>query len=213
MLAEEEELTAVGGFPDKDIAVAVCRGEQDAVRAELRGQHPVRVLGNGVELFTGGHVKHLDLLRRTADHHLAVVGADVGRHDGIEFLADFRHSFAGLHIPDHGLAHLATTAPAHDQERAAAAEFQRASVAFRIGEDTGKLLGVGVIQQHLLGAGECHERGPGAGRHGDHRRGARGHHHGLQQHVFRLRDGPGGLAGAGGDVQVHLRLAGFLGDA
>ena len=167
MLAEIIEFPAVIGFPDENIAVAVSRREQDAVRTKVGASHPLGVLGNQVELLARSDVKALHLLGIGREDDLSVVRRDVGRHHLVELFADLGDALAGLDVPDDGVADFATTATAHDQQRTVGAELQRAGITFGIGQDTGEVVRVGVVEENLLLSGDRKERGPGARRHGD----------------------------------------------
>ena len=198
VLAEVEELAAVLGLPDHHVAVAVRGREQDAVGAEVRARHPFGMLGDRVEQLASGRVEALHLLGVRAHGDALMVRADVGRHQLVEFLADFGDAPAGLHVPDDGVAELTAAAAAHDEERTIGAELKRTRVAFGIRQDAREFAGLGVVEQDLLLAGDGEERGPRARRHGRDGRDARGDHDRLQQDVFRTCDGAGRLARTGG---------------
>ena len=213
MLPEVIEFAAVVGFPDKDVAVAVGGGEQDAVRAEIGAGHPLGVLGDQVELLARGDVEALHLLGIGGEDDLAMVGRDVGRHHLVELLADLGDTLAGLNVPDDSMTNLAAATAAHDEQGAVGAELQRASIAFRIRQNAGEFVRIGVVEEDLLLAGDGEERSPRARRHrGDGGR-ALGHDDGLEQDVFRTGHRAGGLARSAGESKIDLGSVGFLGDA
>ena len=180
MQTEGIELTAVIGFPDEDVAIAVGSREQDAIRAEVGTRDPLGVLGDDVQLFARGDVVALHLLGVGADDDLAVVRGDVGRHDLVEFLPHFRDPLAGLDVPDHGMPQFTPAAASHDQQRPVGAELERTGMAFGVRQDPGQLMLVGVVKEYLLLTRDGEERGPRAGRHGHHGGRARRHDDGLE---------------------------------
>ena len=213
MLPEGVEFPAVVGFPDEDIAVAVGGREQDAVRTEVGAGHPLGVLGDEVELLARGDVEALHLLGIGGEDDLAMVGRDVGRHHLVELLADLGDTLAGLNVPDDSMTNLAAATAAHDEQGAIGAELQRASIAFRIRQNTGEFVRIGVVEEDLLLTGDGEERSPRARRHrGDGGR-ALGHDDGLEQDVFRTGHRAGGLARSAGESKIDLGSVGFLGDA
>ena len=171
------------------------------------------MLGDEVQLLARGDIEALHLLGVRGDDDLTVVGRDVGRHHLVELFAELGDALAGLDVPDDGMAELAATPAAHDEQRTIGAELQRAGVTFGIRQDAGELTRVGVVEQDLLLAGDGEERGPRAGRHRGHGRSARRHDHGLEEHVLRTGDRSGRLARTAGESEVDLGLVGFLRDA
>ena len=210
MLAEVIEFPAVIGFPDIDIAVAVRRGEQDAVGTKVGASHPLGVLGNQVELLARSDVKALHLLGIGGEDDLAVVRRDVGRHHLVELFADLGDALTGLDVPDDGVANLAAATAAHNEQRTVGTELQRTGITFGVGQDAGKIVRVGVVEENLFLSGDGEERSPRAGRHGDHRGRTRRHDDGLEQDVFRTGHCAGRLTGSAGEGKVDLRLIGGL---
>ena len=210
VLAEVVEFAAVVGLPDEDVAVAVGGREQDAVRAEVRAGDPFGVLGDDVELLAGGDVEALHLLGIGAEGDLAVVRGDVGRHYLVELLADLGDPPSRPDVPDHGVPGLAPAAAAQDEERPVGAELERARMALGVRKDTRELMGVGVVEQDLLLAGDRQQGGPRTGRHRDHRAGTGRHDDRLQQDVLRAGHGTGRPAGATGEGKVDLGPGGGL---
>ena len=213
MLAKDVKLATTCGFPHHDVAIAITGGQQHAIRTEGGAHHPLGVLADDIQFFTGGGVIDLHLFRGAADHHHLVIRADVRAHDLVKFLAHFDDAFAGLHIPDNGVTEFASAAAPHHKQGAIATEAQTAGITFGVWENTGQLLGVGVVKQDLLWCRKGDQGCPWACRHGDHRGGAWRHHDWFQQYMLRLGDRTRRLAARHSHRHIDFGFARFLGHA
>ena len=79
-----------------------------------------------------------------------MICADISRHDLIKLFTNLGYSSARFHIPNNRVAELSTAASTHDQQRTILAEFQRTRITFSVRENSGQLLGVGIVKQNLL---------------------------------------------------------------
>ena len=157
---QREEIPPGRGLPDDHTAIAVARGEKQAVGTERRGGDPVGVLPQFVQqLSCFGRVDSDDPLR-AAKRHEPLVRADVGRQHSVEFRSQLRHAPAGDNVPDNDPTAGSTAAAAGQQQAAASAELEDLRPALGKGEYASELPGVSAIEQHLLLAADSSKRGP-----------------------------------------------------
>src|SRR5262245_22099023 len=99
MPAQIKMLAARLSLPDDEAVVAIARGQEHAVGAELGSGDPFRVLAHLGRERAVGRVVDANNLARTSDDDLAMVGAHVAHQTNSVFLPDFKNPPPFFPIP------------------------------------------------------------------------------------------------------------------
>ena len=187
MRRRRDGVAAGRGLPHDHIARPVGRGEQRAIGAEGRGQDPVGVFGQIVELFAGLERVQPHHLLRPPKRHEPLVGAHVGGEHHVEFVAQRADAAAAFHVPDHDPAALGPDAAAGDHEAASAAEADHVRPALRERKHACEFKRVGAVEQDLLLAAYGDQRRPRARRERGAGVDGRGVHQGFERQACGQR--------------------------
>ena len=191
MPSQEIELAARECFPDHQSIAAICRREQNAVRAEFQSGDPVGVFVLFIEQFTRRRVVDSNNLLGATQGNLSVVRADVCCEDHIVFRANFSDAFAGFQIPENNLTGVRTAATTCHQPLAISGELQDVGDPFRERQHPFKFQRNCVVEENLLMAGNCCDRRPRIHRQGRHTVAATGDQKRVDRQVFRHWGRPG----------------------
>ena len=180
-------VTAGGRLPEDHVARPVGRGEQATVRTKRRGQDPVGVFGQIVELFAGLERVDAHHLLRPPKRHEPLVGAYVGGEYHVEFVAQRADAAAVCQVPNRYFTALGPDAAAGDHEAASTAEADHVRPALRERKHACEFKRVGAVEQDLLLAAYGDQRRPRARRERGAGVDGRGVHQGFERQACGQR--------------------------